>query len=239
MYRTSMGISHYREQDLQVIIAGGGRVGQEAATLMTAYGHRVTVIEHDPRVTRARADSQDDVTFVAGVATEQQTLEAAGIREADIVLALTDDEATNVEICQQAARLAPEARRVARSHRSPVAAGDPDAVERFVFPERAGARVAISRAFEAPVQPVTDLSTRFEIVEIEAEPGAPATGKSLSELDLPAEATVITNLETECLAGGGTVIDPGCQYLIATRPEAVDDLKALFWRQPQPCSDGQ
>lgn len=231
-----MGISHYREEDLKIIIAGGGRVGREAATLMTTYGHQATVIEQNPRITRAHAKDQDDLTFVGGVATEQQTLEAAGIRQADIVLALTNDEDTNIEICQQAARLAPDARRVARSHRPPVATGDPDAVEKFVFPERAGARVAIGRAFGAPIQPVTDLSTRFEIVEIEAKPDAPAAGKSLSELDLPAESTVITDLETEGLADGEMVIDPGCQYLIATRPEAVDDLKALFWHQRHPHS---
>ncbi len=224
-----MGVSHYRDRDLSVIIAGGGRVGRESAALMAAYGHQATIIEQDPRITRAHSDERDNVTFVQGDATEEVTLMAVGIREADIILALTDDEAINIEICQQAAELAPDARRVARSHRPPGATGDPDAVGAFVFPERAGARVAIGRAFGAPIQPVIDLSTRFEVVEIEAEPDAPAAGKSLSELDLPAKATVITDLGTEHLADGDMVIEPGCQYMIATRPDAVDDLKGLFW----------
>ncbi|MFB6249641.1 MAG: TrkA family potassium uptake protein [Salinibacter sp.] len=226
-----MGVSHYRDQDLEVVIAGGGRVGRETATLMRAYGHRTTVIEGDPRIARAHSDDREDVTFVQGDATERSTLLAAGVGEADILLALTDKEATNVEICQQAARLAPEAHRVARSQRPPAATGDPDAVEAFVFPERAGARVAIGRAFGAPIQPVTDLSTRFEVVEIKAEPDAPATGQSLAELDLPTEATVITDLRTEHPADGDVVIEPGCQYLIAIRPDAVGDLKALFQHQ--------
>jgi len=223
-----MSVSHYREQYLQVIIAGGGRVGQESAMLMTGYGHRATIIEQDPRIVRAHSEDRDDITFVVGNASERDTLVAAGIRDADIVLALTDDEATNVRICQQATRLTSDVRCVARSHRSPAAARDSDAVEAFVFPERAGARVAIGRAFEAPIQPVADLSTRFEIVEIEAEPGAPAAGASLSELDLPPDATVITDLGTEHLADGEMVIESGRQYLIATRPEAVGDLKGLF-----------
>lgn len=223
-----MGISHYRERELEVIIAGGGRVGRETAALMTVYGHRTTIIEGDPRITRAHADDHDDVSFIQGDATERDTLVAAGTQEADIVLALTDREETNIEICRQAARLAPGAHRVARSQRPPAATGDPDAVEAFVFPERAGARVAIGRAFGAPVQPVTDLSTRFELVEIEAKADAPAIGQSLAELDLPSKATVITDLQTEDLADGDMVIEPGCQYLIATRPDAVDDLKTLF-----------
>jgi trk system potassium uptake protein TrkA len=223
-----MSVSHYREQHLKVIIAGGGRVGRESAALMTDYGHRATIIEQDPRITRAHAGDRDDVTIVQGDATEKDTLMTVGIREADIVLALTENEAINVKICQQAVQLAPDVRRVARSHRPPAATGDPDAVEAFVFPERAGARVAIGRAFEAPVQPVTDLSTRFEIVEIEAEPDAPAVGMSLSDLDLPPDVTVITDLGTEHLADGEMVVESGRQYLIATRPEAVDDLKSLF-----------
>ena len=89
--------------------------------------------------------------------------------------------------------------------------------------------MAIGRAFGAPVQPITDLSTRFELVEIEAEPGATAVGKSLAELDLPTKATVITDLGTEDLADGDMVIEAGRQYMIATRPDAVDDLKELFW----------
>lgn len=222
------GVSHYRERELWVIIAGGGRVGRETAALMRTYGHRAIIIERDPRITRSRSNDRDDVTFVQGDAMEEETLVAAGIERADIVLALTDDERTNINICRRVADLAPDTRRVARSHRSPAATGNPDAVGAFVFPERAGARVAIGRAFGAPIQPITDLSTRFEIVDIEVEPEAPAAGKSLAELDLPTKATVITDLGTEDLADGDMVIEPGCQYLIATHPEAVDDLKTLF-----------
>lgn len=227
-----MGVSHYRERGLQVIVAGGGRVGRETAALMTAYGHQVTIIEQDPRIARAHAGERDGATLVQGNAMERGTLMSVGIEEADIVLALTEDEDTNIEICQQAAELTPEARRIVRSHRPPAATGDPDAVDAFIFPERAGARVAVGRALGAPIQPVTDLSTRFEIVEIEAEPDAPAVGQSLAELDLPAKATVITDLATEHIADGDMVIEPGGQYLIAIRPDAADDLKGLFRHRP-------
>lgn len=225
-----MGVSHYRDQDFKAIIAGGGRVGRETAALMTTYGHRAIIIERDPRITRSRSDDHDDVTFVQGDATAPETLMAVGIENADTVLALTSNERTNINICQRVAELAPDTRRVARSHRSPAATGNPDAVGAFVFPERAGARVAIGRAFGAPIQPVTDLSTRFEIVDISVEPESPAAGKSLRELDMPTKATVITDLKTEDLADGDMVIEPGCQYLIATHPDAVDELKALFRR---------
>lgn len=223
-----MDVSHYRDDEMQVLIAGGGRVGQETAQLVKTYGHQPTIIEQDPRLTRLHTHDRNGAQIIEGDATEVDTLRAAGIQEADIVLALTDSEEANLQICRLAAKLAPRTRRVARSHRQPGATGDPEAVDAFVYPERAGARIAISRAFGEPVQPVTDLSTRLEIVQIRADADAPAANKRLSELSLPAKATVITNLETERLADGGTVIKPGRQYLIATHPDAVGDLKALF-----------
>jgi trk system potassium uptake protein TrkA len=223
-----MGVSHYREEKLRVLIAGGGRVGRETATLVQAYGHRPTIVERDPRIARLYTDDAEGVTVIEGDATERETLQAAGIRDTDIVLALTDDEETNLRICRLAAELAPGTRRIARSYRQPEAAEQPEAVDAFVFPERAGAHVAISQAFGAPVQPVTDLSTRLEVVQIEADDTAPATGQRLADLDLPAKATVITNLETEDFADGGTVIESGRPYLIATHPDAVSELKKLF-----------
>jgi len=186
-------------------------------------------LKQDPRITRVHSGQRDDATFAQGGATEEDPLTSVNIREADIILALTDDETTNVNICQQASNFAPGARCVARSHRPPAATGNPDDVGAFIFPERAGARVAVGRAFGAPVQPITGPSTRFEVVEIEAEPGATAVGKSLDELDLPTKATVITDLGAKDLADGDMVIEPGCQYMIATRPDAVDGLKELFW----------
>lgn len=218
-------MSHYRDSDLEILIAGGGRVGFEIATLVLEYGHRPIVIERNPdRVSELRADQNEYITIVEGDATDQSTLEKAGLADCDVVLALTNDTETNLRVCENA----PDKRTVARIDQPPETVDQPDSIDAVVYPERAGARAAINQAFGQPIQPIADVTTKLELVQIEAAEGAPAAGMTLSEILIPTEATVISDVETEELADGETVIQPGHRYLIGTHPDVLDDLKKLF-----------
>lgn len=218
-------MSHYRDSDLEALIVGGGRVGTEVAMLVLEYGHRPIIVERaEDRVAELRADENQYMTIIEGDGTERSTLEEAGIADCDVVLALTDDTATNVRICE----LASGKRTVARSDRPPETVDQPESIDAFVYPERAGARAAINQAFGDPIQPIADISTKLEVVQIEAAEGAPAAGMQLSEILIPTEATIISDVETEELADGETVIQPGHRYLVGTHPDVLDDLKKLF-----------
>jgi trk system potassium uptake protein TrkA len=219
----------YRDADLRLFIAGGGRVGRKTAELFLEYGHQPVLIEHDEDVvTELREDTTQYTTVVQGDAAQQDTLRTADITDADAVLALTQNTSTNVAICESARELSPSVRTVARLHHEPAADDESESVDAFVFPEHAGARVAVDEALGAPVQPIADLATHLEVVALEATDGAPAAGKALADILVPSEATVIADMETETLADGETVVTPGHRYLTATDPAAADDLKKLF-----------
>ena len=57
-----------------------------------------------------------------------------------------------------------------------------------------------------------------------------AAGKTLADILVPAEVTVIIDMESEELADGETVVAPRNRYLIATEPDVGDDLKKLLRR---------
>lgn len=219
----------YRDVDHRLLIVGGGRVGRKTAELVLEYGHEPVLIERDVDVV---AELQEDTiqytTVVQGDAVDRDTLRAADVTDADAVLALTQSTETNVAICEGARELVPSVRTVARLHREPTADDESESVEEFVFPEHAGARVAVDKALGAPVQPITDLATHLEVLALKATEGAPAAGKTLAEILIPSDATVIADMDDETLADGETVVTPGHQYLIATDPTAADDLKKLF-----------
>ena len=103
-----------------------------------------------------------------------------------------------------------------------------ESIDEFVFPEHAGARVAVDKALGTPVRPFTDLDTHLEVVALEATDDAPAAGKALAEVLIPSEATIIADVDDERLADGETVVIPDHRYPIATAPAAADDLKKLF-----------
>jgi len=219
----------YRDADLRLIIAGGGRVGRKTAELLLDYGHESVIVERSgDQVTELDEKTAQYTTVVEGDAAQEGTLQEAGVDEADVVLALTETTGTNLAVCKAARELAPSVRTVARLDREPTGEDESEHVDEFVFPEHAGARVAVDLALGAPVQPIADLTTHLEVVALEATAGAPAAGKALADILIPTEATVIADMDGEELADGETVVTPGNRYLIATQPTVADDLKKLF-----------
>jgi trk system potassium uptake protein len=93
-----------------VLIVGAGRVGSNVARSALAAGHEVSVLDEDP-LSHERLDSGMETSwedagglFTVGHAIEFEALEEAGIGRADIFIASTDGDNTNLTIAQIAKR---------------------------------------------------------------------------------------------------------------------------------------
>jgi trk system potassium uptake protein TrkA len=87
---------------LKIIILGAGQVGRTAAYhLAREEANDVTVVDIDESLLR---DLQDriDIRTVQGNAASPRTLETAGARDADMIVALTNSDETNIVACQVA-----------------------------------------------------------------------------------------------------------------------------------------
>ncbi|MFX1519523.1 MAG: potassium channel family protein [Promethearchaeota archaeon] len=80
---------------IKVLIIGGGRVGDETAKLLTARKHKVVLIDQDMQKCELLSEYLGHEVF-CGDATQPHVLEEAGIGDAQIFLAVTDDDKTNV-----------------------------------------------------------------------------------------------------------------------------------------------
>jgi trk system potassium uptake protein len=93
-----------------VLIVGAGRVGSSVARSALAAGHDVSVLDEDPlsheRLDAGMETSWEDAggLFTVGHAIEAEALEEAGIARADIFIASTDGDNTNLTISQIAKR---------------------------------------------------------------------------------------------------------------------------------------
>jgi trk system potassium uptake protein TrkA len=93
-----------------VLIVGAGRVGSSVARSALAAGHEVSVLDEDPlsheRLDAGMETSWEDAggLFTVGHAIEADALEEAGIDRADIFIASTDGDNTNLTIAQIAKR---------------------------------------------------------------------------------------------------------------------------------------
>jgi len=91
-----------------ILIVGSGRVGSAVAKTALAAGHQVSVLDEDPlsheRLDKDQHDSWEDAggQFTLGTALEIDALLEAGIERADVFIAATDGDNTNLVIAQVA-----------------------------------------------------------------------------------------------------------------------------------------
>lgn len=79
---------------MKVIIAGAGSVGRSVATELLAKGHEVTLIDNS--VTAVKQERVPGATWLLSDAVEIDGIEAAGMDNADVVVAATGDDKTNL-----------------------------------------------------------------------------------------------------------------------------------------------
>lgn len=91
-----------------VLVVGAGRVGSSVARRALAAGHVVSVLDEDP-LSHERLDAGMDTTwedaggrFTVGHALEIDALTEAGIEQADVFIASTDGDNTNLVVAQVA-----------------------------------------------------------------------------------------------------------------------------------------
>ena len=80
---------------MRILIAGAGSIGSKLAENLAQEGHDVAVVEQNPRVATRLAEKLD-ILVVTGNAASPKVIESAGVEETDMLIALTDSDATNI-----------------------------------------------------------------------------------------------------------------------------------------------
>ena len=89
---------------MNVIICGAGMVGFSISKQLQSQGHSVTVIDQSSEDIKKINDTQD-VKGIVGRATFPSVLENAGAKDADMIIAVTRNDETNMIVCQIASSL--------------------------------------------------------------------------------------------------------------------------------------
>jgi trk system potassium uptake protein len=217
----------------QVVIVGGGAVGTHLAALLLAGGHQVTVIEvQREAIPRLQQELSTDVVMV-GDGTDPTVLEAAGVRQAHVVAAVTGTDATNLVIMNLARFVFHVPRTLARVHTPKHA---------WMFTPVMGVDVALNHAdilahLIAEEMSLVDMMTllklrkgQYALVEEQVHPRAQAVGSALRDLPLPSECalTAIIRRGALLVPRPDLVLQPADEVLAVVHASQAPQLAALL-----------
>ncbi|KKM03873.1 hypothetical protein LCGC14_1770070, partial [marine sediment metagenome] len=95
---------------MRVIIIGAGEVGYQLTRSIVAEGSEVIVVDKDPAKLQ-RVSDELDVATINTDGSSPKGLEVAGAAKADILLAVTDSDETNMITCLLAKSMFPSLKR--------------------------------------------------------------------------------------------------------------------------------
>jgi len=216
-----------------VVIVGGGAVGTHLASLLLAGGHKVTVIEaQQEEIPRLQRELSADVVRL-GNGTDPVVLEAAGIRQATVVAAVTGTDETNLVVTSLARFAFHVPRTMARVHTPKNA---------WMFTSAMGVDVALNQAdvlahLIAEEMSLGDMMTllklrkgQYALVEEQVHPRAQAVGMALRDLPLPSECalTVIIRHGQLLIPRPDLVLQPADEVLAVVHAIQAPQLAALL-----------
>lgn len=172
---------------MKIIIAGEGKVGAMLTKQLSAEGYDLTLIDADSEVLES-TEARYDIITVQGNCASMEILEKAGIKDTDLLIAVTDADEINLLCCMTAHGMNPAIHTIARI-RNPEYTDQIYkmrslfALSMMINPERQAA-IEIERLLKYPgfLKRDTFAKGRVEIVELRVESGHKLCNTALNDL---------------------------------------------------------
>ncbi|MEZ5651806.1 MAG: Trk system potassium transporter TrkA [Burkholderiaceae bacterium] len=228
---------------MKIVILGAGQVGSSVAQSLAIEANDITVVDQDPALL-AKLQERLDIRSVAGHASHPDVLVRAGIEDADLVLAVTSSDETNMVACQVAHSLFHTPTRLARVRSSrylehPELFGQGAIpIDVLISPEEL-VTTSIHRLIETPgaLQILDFVGGRAKMVAVRVHVEAPLAGTALRDLrdrrhDLPMHVVAIFRQDRLVALSADTIIRPDDElFFLAARPDIGRLVAAL--RNPE------
>jgi len=229
---------------VKIVILGAGQVGTTLAENLASEANDITVVDSDAQAL-ANLQERLDIRTVLGHASYPETLRRAQANDADMIIAVTESDETNILACRIAQTLFHTPTKIARVRAAEYLGEEdklflPDAlsVDMRISPEQL-VTDAIGRLIEYPgaLQVVDFADGRVRLVGVRAYYGGPLVGRQLKELpshlpaDVDARVAAIYRRGKPILPEGETVIEAEDEvFFVAARghiPKIMAELRKL------------
>ena len=222
---------------MKILILGAGQVGRTAAYhLSREPANEVTVVDTNEDILR---DLQDrlDIRAVAGHASHPTVLEAAGIADTDVLVALTNSDEVNIVACEIAHALYRTPTKIARvrapeyTTRAQLFTEGALAVDVWISPEQLVTEyIARLLSYPGALQVVDFADGRVQLVGVRARRDGLLVGRELRTLrehlpDTETRVAAIYRNDRLVRPAGDTVIEENDEIFFVA---ASDDLRRVM-----------
>lgn len=177
---------------MRIAIAGAGNVGRSIAAELVENGHKVLLIDRDPRA--IKSDTLPQADWLLADACELTSLEEANLDSCDVAIAATGDDKSNLVHALLAKTEFSVPRTVARVNHPK---------NEWLFTEDWGVDVAVStpRLMSALVEEAVSVGDlvrlfsfnqgRADLVEMTLPPASPCIGHRIGDLTWPGDVVLV------------------------------------------------
>ena len=230
---------------MKIIILGAGQVGTSMAEILSKEENDVTLVDIDAEKLVGLQD-RIDIQTVHGAASHPSVLKQAGGEDADLVLAVTNQDEVNMAACQIAHSLFHTPKKIARIRSGEYLAhpkiftDNAIPIDVIISPEHIVTQHILHLIqYPGALQVVNFANDRIQLVGVRANEGSPLIGRRLKALredlpDIDSRVAAIYRQDRAILPDGETVIEPGDEVFFLAAREHIHSVMSELCRVERP-----
>ncbi len=218
---------------MRIVIAGAGEVGSHLAKMLSNENHDIVLIDVDEDKLR-QIGSTHDLMTMHGSATSFSVLEDSNIQKADLFIAVTESEDTNITAALFSKQMGAR-RTIARidnqeylkyNHKEII---NNLGIDYMIYPEMIAANEVVGLLHQTGMADLVDFSRgKLTMYVIKLEENAPIIGKTLLEStpkgELEFRAVAITRDTTTIIPGGSDRFEVNDHVYVITSQTGLGEL---------------
>ncbi|GMG83554.1 Trk system potassium transporter TrkA [Paralimibaculum aggregatum] len=216
----------------RVLIVGSGNVGLRVAQQIEAEGVlRAKMIERDRDRAERAADTLERTIVLNGDALDTELLSEAGVSEADAIVALTDDDRTNLIVCALAGQAGCPVSIALSKDPTFQRIAEPLGVNALINPRATTVSSILRHVRRGKVRAVYSIGRgEGEVIEAQVMATSPIAGKRLRDINFPQGSVVGAVLRGEelLMPKGDLTIQVGDVMVIFAVFQAVRKVEQMF-----------
>lgn len=230
---------------MRIVILGAGQVGSTVAESLVSEANDITVVDVNLERLKKLQDRLD-LRTVVGNAAHPAILEQAGARDADLILAVTQSDETNMVACKLAATMFNIPNKIARirsadylSHPE-IFSSENFAVDSAICPEQVITDYVVKLLeFPEALQVLEFADGKVSLVAVRAFHGGPLVGHEISTLrvhmpKVDTRVAAIFRHDSPIIPEGNTVVEAGDEVFFLAATEDIRDVMRELRRMDKP-----